>query len=126
MTNVINNRQWTLDINGSGLVVALSGASAFTPAVVASTRQVDTKGNLISFITSSLAPASIAAIEDKEICCFSYMRRQLGDLGVLRGVNNGFSEEARTRGFASLTLVRFAFVGGIINRQEKRSILGCT
>jgi len=35
--------------------------------------------------------------------------RQPGDLGVLRGVNDGFSEEARTRGFAPLTLVRFAF-----------------
>jgi hypothetical protein len=29
---------------------------------------------------------------------------------VLRGVIHGFSEEARTRGFASLTLVRFAFI----------------
>ena len=35
--------------------------------------------------------------------------RQPGDLGVLRGVIDGFSEEARTRDFASLTLVRFAF-----------------
>jgi len=35
---------------------------------------------------------------------------QPGDLGVLRGVVDGFSEEARTRSFASLTLVRFAFV----------------
>ena len=37
--------------------------------------------------------------------------RQPGDLGVLRGVIHGFSEEARTLGFASLTFVRFAFVG---------------
>ena len=36
--------------------------------------------------------------------------RQPGDLGVLREVIAGFSEEARTRGFASLTLVRFAFI----------------
>jgi hypothetical protein len=36
--------------------------------------------------------------------------RQPGDLGVLRGVIHGFSEEARTLGFASLTLVRFAFI----------------
>ncbi len=36
--------------------------------------------------------------------------RQLGDLGVLRGVILGFSEEARTRGFASLALARFAFI----------------
>ena len=39
-----------------------------------------------------------------------FVQRQPGDLGVLRGVINGFSKEARTRGFASLTLVRFAFV----------------
>jgi len=35
---------------------------------------------------------------------------QPGDLGVLRGVVEGFSEEARTRSFASLTLVRYAFI----------------
>jgi hypothetical protein len=35
---------------------------------------------------------------------------QSGDLGVLRGVAEGVAEEARTRDFASLTLVRFAFV----------------
>jgi hypothetical protein len=37
------------------------------------------------------------------------IERQPGDLGVLRGVIGGFSEEARTRGFAPLTFVRFAF-----------------
>jgi hypothetical protein len=37
--------------------------------------------------------------------------RQAGDLRVLREVFRGFSKEARTRGFASLTLVRYAFVG---------------
>ena len=36
--------------------------------------------------------------------------RQPGNLGVLRELVYGFSEEARTRGFASLTFVRFAFV----------------
>ena len=36
--------------------------------------------------------------------------RQPGDLGVLRRVAEGVAEEARTRGFASLTLVRFAFI----------------
>jgi hypothetical protein len=36
--------------------------------------------------------------------------RQPGDLGVLRGVAECVAEEARTRGIASLTLVRFAFV----------------
>jgi hypothetical protein len=35
---------------------------------------------------------------------------QLGDLGVLREVFHGFSEEARTRGFASLAFARFALV----------------
>ena len=37
--------------------------------------------------------------------------RQPGDLGALRGVIDGFPKEARTRGIASLTLVRFAFIG---------------
>ena len=40
--------------------------------------------------------------------------RQLGGLGVLREVVHGFSEEARTRGFASLTFVRLAFVEAIL------------
>jgi len=52
--------------------------------------------------------------------------RQLGDLGVLREVFHGFSEEARTRGFASLTLVRFAFIEAIVTGQKGLSILGCT
>ncbi len=43
--------------------------------------------------------------------------RQLGDLGVLQGAFHGFSEEARTCGFASMTLIRFAFV-----RQEFRVV----
>ncbi len=34
---------------------------------------------------------------------------QPGDLGVLRGVEGGVAEEARTRGIASLSLDRFAF-----------------
>ena len=38
----------------------------------------------------------------------------------------GFSEEARTRGFASLTLVRFAFVKTIMRYWKSGSILGCT
>ena len=37
--------------------------------------------------------------------------RQSGGLGILRGVIHGFSEEARTRDVASLTFVRFAFIG---------------
>jgi hypothetical protein len=46
---------------------------------------------------------------------------------VLRGVIHGFSEEARTRGIASLTLVRFAFVDSdILAGGENQSILGCT
>ena len=39
------------------------------------------------------------------------MNQQPGDLGVLRGAFRGCSEEARTRGFTSLTLAGFAFVG---------------
>ncbi len=38
------------------------------------------------------------------------MLRQLGDLGVLRGVVRGFSEEARTRGFPSPPFGGFGFV----------------
>ena len=38
---------------------------------------------------------------------------------VLRGVIDGFSEEARTRDFASLTLVRFAFVSQSFSQTEK-------
>jgi hypothetical protein len=36
--------------------------------------------------------------------------RQPGDLGVLRDVAEGVAEEARTRGFASPALARFAFI----------------
>ncbi len=42
------------------------------------------------------------------------MVRQPGDLGVLRGVDDGYSEKARTRGFASLAFARFAFPGRIV------------
>ena len=38
------------------------------------------------------------------------MRRQPGDLGVLREVFHGFSEEARTRCFPSPSLDGFGFV----------------
>jgi hypothetical protein len=37
------------------------------------------------------------------------VRRQPGDLRVLRGVIRGFSEEARTRGFPSPSFDRFGF-----------------
>jgi hypothetical protein len=43
---------------------------------------------------------------------------QPGDLGVFRGVAECVAEEARTRGFASLTLVSFAFLRAIM-RQRK-------
>jgi hypothetical protein len=36
--------------------------------------------------------------------------RQPGYLGVLRRVAEGVAEEARTRGIASLTFIRFAFI----------------
>ncbi len=36
--------------------------------------------------------------------------RQPGDLGVLRGVIHGFSEEARTRGFPSPPFGGFGFI----------------
>ena len=38
----------------------------------------------------------------------------IGDLGVLRGAIHSFSEEARTRGFASLVLASYAFVNKIV------------
>ncbi len=52
-----------------------------------------------------------------------------GDLGVLRGVVRGFSEEARTRSFASLALARFAFIScdyGLSSNGEIASIRGYT
>ena len=46
---------------------------------------------------------------------------------VLREVFFGFSEEARTRGFAPLALAKFALiVGGILSHRKEQSILGCT
>ncbi len=39
------------------------------------------------------------------------MLRQPGDLGILRGVIRGFSEEARTRGFPSPSFGGFGFIG---------------
>ena len=54
---------------------------------------------------------------------------QPGDLGVLREVIDGFSEEARTRGFASLSFLRFAFVGcnyALCADGRIASIRGCT
>jgi hypothetical protein len=41
--------------------------------------------------------------------------RQPGDLGVLRGAIHSFSEEARTRGFASLVLASYAFVSATMH-----------
>ena len=53
--------------------------------------------------------------------------RQPGDLGSFGESFHGFSEEARTRGIASLTLVRFAFVDyPVSGTPETSSILGCT
>jgi hypothetical protein len=37
-------------------------------------------------------------------------KRQPGDLGVLRGVAGGVAEEARTRGFPSLSFGRVGFI----------------
>ena len=39
---------------------------------------------------------------------------QPGDLGVLRGVAGGVTEDARTRGFAPLSLDRFAFTDEVL------------
>ncbi len=48
-----------------------------------------------------------------------YNFRQPGDLGVLREVFRGFSEEARTRGIASPALAGFAFVANNYRAQQK-------
>jgi len=55
-----------------------------------------------------------------------HVARQPGDLGVLRGVDGGYSEEARTRGFVSPALAGFTFLGAIIPLIDSESILGCT
>ncbi len=47
--------------------------------------------------------------------------RQPGDLGVLRGVIRGFSEEARTRGFPSLSLGGFGFVVAVTKYSRRLS-----
>ncbi len=44
------------------------------------------------------------------------VRRQPGDLRVLRGVIRGFSEDARTRGFPSPPFGEFGFVGVASNQ----------
>ena len=44
----------------------------------------------------------------KQYCPYVAIR-QLGDLGVLRGVIRGFSEEVKTRGFPSPSLGGFGF-----------------
>ncbi len=48
---------------------------------------------------------------------------QPGDLRVLRGVVRGFSEEARTRGFPSLALARFAIV--VVVTKHNRRLRAC-
>jgi hypothetical protein len=44
----------------------------------------------------------------------SWVKQQPGDLGVLHGVAENVAEEARTRGFASMTFVRFASIAALI------------
>ncbi|VUX54872.1 protein of unknown function [uncultured Woeseiaceae bacterium] len=46
---------------------------------------------------------------------------QLGDLGVLRGVILGFSEEARTRGFPSPSFGGFGFIV-VTTKRSRRSV----
>ncbi len=49
--------------------------------------------------------------------------RQLGDLGVLRGVILGFSEEARTRGFPSPSLDGFGFIVSTTNYNRNGQVV---
>ncbi len=47
------------------------------------------------------------------IASLQFSHWQLGDLGVLREVIHGFSEEARTRGFPSPPFGGFGFVSDV-------------
>ena len=47
---------------------------------------------------------------------------QPGDLWVLREIIHYFSEEARTRGFASLALASFAFVNNLTMRPKRKNV----
>lgn len=55
------------------------------------------------------------------------VNRQPADLGILRHVAGGVTEEARIGGFASLTLAKFALIKTVIlTGGSDPSILGCT
>ena len=49
------------------------------------------------------------------------MNRQLGGLGVLRGVILGFSKEARTRGFPASPLGEFGYIVATANYNRRLS-----
>jgi len=68
------------------------------------TKNPQRSGTLVSTVTSAFA----IILTTLHIIC-DVMNRQLGDLGVLRGVVLSFSEEARARGFPSPSFGEFGF-----------------
>ncbi len=63
-------------------------------------------------IKMAQATNTMTLLTDFMLYYLSY--RQLGDLGVLRGVIRGFSKEARTRGFPSPSFGGFGFVVPVV------------
>jgi hypothetical protein len=61
---------------------------------------------LLFLYNENLRSVVLSQVGHRTVRCL----RQLGGLGVLRGVFRGFSEEARTRGIPSPSLDRFGFV----------------
>ncbi len=89
--------------------VTLAGPALFALAIIASSSSASAE---LPFEPPLQATKDRRPIKDIKYRMFflQLYRWQPGDLGVLRGVVRGFSEEARTRGFASLGFPRFAYV----------------
>ena len=66
---------------------------------------------LLNFFGSSAYQYRTGHIQRSNIGYRCRLSWQPGDLWVLWGVIHGFSEQARTRGFASLSFLRSAFIG---------------
>jgi hypothetical protein len=92
-------------------------------------RQKESRESVCNFVPRILFRTKNLPVETNIIIWTPIVSWQPGDLGVLRGVAECVAEEARTLGFASLTLVRFAFIGCnwiLCTDREIASILGCT
>ena len=68
---------------------------------------------VISFFIAS--PHWLRKAHGAPLVLINISHPQPGDLGVLRGDIHFFSEEARTRGFASLVLASYAFVSATVH-----------